>query len=122
MIVSFPAYTSLEESKDPVLGAILSECEIEAQITVECDMHETGADLGGVEVDDISFNPPDAPEALKAMFLMNEGLMATIKSEVAAKVDRDWLEFIPLAYEWHQACLDEAAERRFEENRERDDD
>lgn len=122
MIVSFPSLATLQESDDPVLGAILSECEIEARITVECDINETGADLGRVEVEEVSFHPSDAPEALKAQFLMNDGLMAIIRDEFAAKVDRDWLEFVPLAYEWHQACLDDAAERRFEEYRERDDD
>lgn len=119
MRISFPAQAYLEHSDDPVLGAMLSECGLEAEITVDCQLDEEGTQLEEIEVDRVRFYHDDPAMAVKARFLVNEAVMDIIKSELAREVKEDWGRYAELAWQWYQSEREAAMERMYELGKDR---
>lgn len=119
MRISFPAQAYLEFSEDPVLESVLSECCLEAEITVECELDEDGAQLEEIEVDRVTFVHDDPSVAVKAKFLLNEALMETIKAELTREVEGDWDRYAERAWQWEQGEIEAAMERMYDLERDR---
>ena len=119
MRISFPAQAYLEHSEDPVLDGILSECGLEAEITVGCELGEEGAQLEEIEVDRVIFCHDDHSVAVKAKFFLNETLMGTIKAVLVREVEGNWDRYAELAWQWEQGEIEAAMDRMYELGKDR---
>lgn len=114
MELSFRSTCRVDQSDDPTLAEVLKDCEIHADIEVQCEAEYEGAYFTSLEIEGIDFVPPDSDGAVRAQALMHPELMENIKREIERTVQRDWDEYERQAEDHYRDMEDEAADQMYE--------
>lgn len=114
MDLNFTSRCTLQESQDPTLAVILKDCEIEAEVQINCEAEYEGCYLTDLQIESIEFNPPDSEGAMKAQVLMHQELMETIRRALEDRVRDNWREYESEAEERYRDMEDAAADALYE--------
>lgn len=119
MDFSFRSAVTIEKSDDPVLKAILEDCEINVEVTIHCRSHWDDLDFMTLDLEKVEFDPPDSIGAVKAQTLMHPGLMDSIHIEAEDKVSSRWGDYYSEAAEELQSLHDAAMDAKYDAYKER---